>query len=72
LESGKTLRCHHKNCSLFEVEFSTLYDYNIHCHKIHPKQPLHPELSLIKMLGLEPRGNPWESVIDTDNTKKIV
>ncbi|MGE5634288.1 MAG: hypothetical protein ACM3VV_03585 [Deltaproteobacteria bacterium] len=62
LNSGKVLKCHHKNC--LNVEFSTLYDYNMHCHNSHPKQPLHPELSLIELLNLEPRGNPWESVDD--------
>jgi hypothetical protein len=36
----------------------------MHCHNSHPKQPLHPELSLIELLNLEPRGNPWESVDD--------
>jgi hypothetical protein len=59
MNSGKTLKCHHKNC--VQIEFSTLYDYNVHCHKKHQKQPLHPELSLIKMLGLEAKGNPWET-----------
>ena len=58
LNNGKILRCHHKNC--LQAEFSTLYDYNMHCHNKHPGQPLHPELSLIKMLGLEAKGNPWE------------
>jgi hypothetical protein len=64
LNNGKTLKCHHKNCSSFEVEFSTLYDYNMHCHNSHPKQSLHPELPLIELLNLEPRGNPWEHVDD--------
>jgi hypothetical protein len=57
---GKTLKCHHKNCESFAIEFSTLYEYNVHCHTRHKKYPLHPELSLIKLLKLEPRGNPWE------------
>lgn len=59
MNNGKILKCHHKNC--LQVEFPSLYDYNMHCHNSHPKQPLHPELSLIKQLNLEPRGNPWES-----------
>ena len=58
MNNGKTLKCHHKNC--LQAEFSILYDYNMHCHNKHPGQPLHPELSLIKMLGLEAKGNPWE------------
>jgi hypothetical protein len=62
LNDGKILKCHHKNC--LQAEFSTLYGYNMHCHNSHPKQPLHPELSLIKLLQLESRGNPWESSDD--------
>jgi hypothetical protein len=60
LKAGKKLKCHHKNCGYFESEFSTLYEYNVHCHTNHKGQPLHPELSLIELLGLQPRGNPWE------------
>jgi len=60
LKAGKKLKCHHKNCRYFEIEFSTLYEYNVHCHTNHKGQPLHPELSLIELLGLQPRGNPWE------------
>ena len=61
LKAGKTLKCHHKNCGYFENEFSTLYEYNVHCHINHRKSPLHPELSLIQLVEeLEPRGNPWE------------
>jgi hypothetical protein len=60
LNEGKTLKCHHSKCSSFNEEFSTLHEYNIHCHTNHPKQPLHPELSLIELLDLEPRNNPWE------------
>jgi hypothetical protein len=58
LSNSKILKCHHKNC--LQAEFSTLYDYNMLCHNKHPGQPLHPELSLINMLGLEAKGNPWE------------
>ena len=60
LKAGKTFKCHHKNCDNFNEEFSTLYEYNVHCHTRHKKYPLHPELSLIKLLNLESRGNPWE------------
>ena len=61
LKAGKTLKCHHPKCQSFinNEEFSTLYEYNRH-HTTHRKSPLHPELSLIKLMGLEPRGNPWE------------
>ena len=58
LSQGKTLKCHHKNCN--NKEYFSFNDYNIHCHSSHPKQPMYPELSLIKMLGLEAKGNPWE------------
>jgi hypothetical protein len=58
LKDGKILKCHHDNC--FEAKFSTLREYNEHCHKKHPEQPLHPELSLIEMLKLKKKGNPWE------------
>lgn len=58
LLKGKSLKCHHKNCN--EKEYSSLQEYNIHCNRMHPKQPFYPELSLIKMMNLEPKGNPWE------------
>ena len=58
LAKGKSLKCHHKNCN--NKEYSSLPEYNIHCHSKHQKQPLYPELSLIKMMNLEPKGNPWE------------
>ena len=35
LKDGKTLKCHHDNC--YEAEFSSLQEYNKHCHKKHPK-----------------------------------
>jgi hypothetical protein len=76
LKVGKTLKCHHKNCEFFEIEISTLYEYNVHCHNRHKGKPLHPELSLIELLKLEPRGNPWESdcsnvtIIENINSKK--
>ena len=77
LKTGKTLKCHHKNCNFFNEEFSALYEYNIHCHTTHKGQPLHPELSLIELLKLEPRGNPWEDnscsvsiIIETNKDKK--
>ena len=38
----------------------SLEAYNNHCSSKHPKQPMYPELSLIKMMELEPKGNPWE------------
>ena len=57
-KEGKSLKCHYKNCN--NKEYLSLKDYNIHCHSSHPKQPMYPELSLIKMMGLEPKGNPWE------------
>jgi hypothetical protein len=67
------LKCHHRKCESFEAKFSTLYEYNVHSHNRHKGNPLHPELSLIKLLKLEPRGNPWEpdssSVTIIDNTK---
>ena len=31
LKAGKTFKCHHKNCESFETDFSTLYEYNVHC-----------------------------------------
>jgi len=70
LKAGKTFKCHHKNCDNFNEEFSTLYEYNVHCHTRHKKYPLHPELSLIKLIGegLEPRGNPWEPDSSTVTT----
>jgi hypothetical protein len=58
LSQGKSLKCHHKNCN--DKEFHSLEAYNNHCHSRHPKQPMYPELSLIEMMGLEPKGNPWE------------
>ncbi len=52
LLSSKILKCHHKNCS--HVEFSTLYDYNMHCHNKHPiHHCIQKYLSLIETLGLE-------------------
>ena len=36
-------------------------NYNNHCLSRHPKQPMYPELSLIEMMELEPKGNPWET-----------
>ena len=74
LKTGKTLKCHHPKCQSFieNEEFSTLYEYNVHCHTSHRNSPLHPELSLIELLKLEPVGNPWEpdssSVIIIENT----
>jgi hypothetical protein len=76
LKVGKTLKCHHKNCEFFEIEFPTLCEYNIHCHTRHKRYPLHPELSLIELLKLESRGNPWEldssnvTIIENINSKK--
>ncbi len=58
IKEGKKLKCHNKNCN--DKEYLTLQEYNNHCHNSHPKQPLHPALSLIKLLRLEERGNPWE------------
>ena len=55
---GKSLKCHHKNCN--DKEFQSLESYNNYCHSKHPKQPMYPDLSLIKITGLEPKGNPWE------------
>lgn len=66
LEQGGVLKCHHKDCNSFEVEFKTLYEYNVHCHTNHPRKPLHPDPSYIEALNrlgvaqLEPRDNPWE------------
>ena len=57
-KEGKSLTCHHRYCN--NKEYFSLKDYNIHCHSSHPKQPMYPELSLIKMMGLESKGNPWE------------
>ncbi len=59
LANGKTLKCHHKSCE--DKEYKSLDQYNNHCFSRHPKQLLYPDLSLIKMMGLEPRGNPWET-----------
>jgi hypothetical protein len=58
LSQGKSLKCHHKNCN--DKEFHSLDSYNNHCLSRHPKQPMYPQLSLIKMMNLEPKGNPWE------------
>jgi hypothetical protein len=58
LAKGKNLRCHNKNCD--NKEFYSLEAYNNHHHTKHPKQPMYPELSLIELMGLEPKGNPWE------------
>jgi hypothetical protein len=58
LSQGKTLKCHHKNCD--GKIYLSLEEYNSHCLSRHPKQPMYPELSLIKMMALEPKGNPWE------------
>jgi hypothetical protein len=76
LKACKTFKCHHSKCESFETEYSTLYEYNVHCHTRHKKYPLHPELSLIKLIeGLEPRGNPWEpdssnvTIIENNNNK---
>ena len=57
-KEGKSLKCRYKNCS--NKEYFSLKEYNIHCHSKHPKQPFHPGLSLIEMLELEAKGNPWE------------
>jgi hypothetical protein len=54
----KSLKCHHNNCN--DKEFLSIESYNSHCHSRHPKQPMYPELSLIRMMNLEPKGNPWE------------
>jgi hypothetical protein len=59
LVNGKTLKCHHKSCE--DKEYKSLEEYKNHCFNRHPKQPLYPELSLIKLMELEPKGNPWES-----------
>jgi hypothetical protein len=58
LAKGKSLKCHHKNCN--DKEFNSLDSYNNHCFSRHPKQPMYPELSLIEMMGFQPKGNPWE------------
>jgi hypothetical protein len=58
LMKGKSLKCHHKNCN--DKEFHSLESYNNHCLFIHPKQPMYPELSLLEIMGLEAKGNPWE------------
>ena len=50
LSQGKSLKCHHKNCN--NKEFHSLEAYNNHCHSRHPKQPMYPELSLIKMMEI--------------------
>ena len=67
LAQEKTLKCHHRNCSSFNEESTTLYAYNIHCYNSnHASQPIHPELPLIELFNLEPRGNPWEEVVKND------
>ena len=58
LMKEKSLQCHHKNCN--NKEFNSLESYNNHCLTIHPKQPMYPELSLLEIMGLEAKGNPWE------------
>ena len=58
LAQGKSLKCHQKNCD--NKEFYSLEAYNNHHHTKHPKQPMYPELSLIEMMGFEPKDNPWE------------
>ena len=59
LANGKTLKCHHKSC--VDKEYRSLDEYNNHCFSRHSKQPLYPELSLIEMMELESKGNPWET-----------
>jgi hypothetical protein len=59
LANGKTLNCHHKNCE--DKDYHSLEEYNNHCFSRHPKQPLYPELSLIKLMKLKPNENPWET-----------
>ena len=56
LAKGKTLKCY--RCK--DIECPSLETYNRHCFSRHPGEPMYPELSLIKMMGLEPKGNPWE------------
>jgi hypothetical protein len=59
LANGKTLKCHHKSCP--EKEYKLLDEYKNHCFYKHPKQSLYPQLSLIKIMELESKGNPWET-----------
>jgi hypothetical protein len=59
LSKGKSLKCHHNNCN--NKQYYSLEVYNNHHHSKHPNQPMYPELSLIELIGLEPKGNPWES-----------
>ena len=59
LGQEKSLKCHHKNCN--DKEFHSLDSYNNQCFSRHPKQPMYPELSLIKLMKLEPKENPWET-----------
>lgn len=59
LQSGKTLKCHQENCNT--KEYTSLKDYNAHCHSKHPKQPMYPDLSLIESMKLNSHGNPWEN-----------
>ena len=69
LAKGKSLKCHHKNCN--DKEFHSLESYNNHCHSRHTKQPMYPELPLIKMLEHEPKGNPWENN-EKDGFRKLM
>jgi hypothetical protein len=59
LANGKTLKCHHNSCE--DIEYQSLEEYKNHCFSRHPQQPIYPELSLIKLMKLKSRENPWET-----------
>jgi len=49
------------SCYKCDKQYLILKEYNSHILNTHEKQPLYPDLSLIKLLGLQPQGNPWET-----------
>ena len=61
-QASQMINCNNKmfKCYRCRSEFSTKNEYTRHCLTSHPKQPMYPELSLIEMMGLEPKENPWE------------
>ncbi len=62
-QASPTINCNNKmfKCYRCTSEFSTKDEYTRHCLTSHPKQAMYPELSLITIMGIEPKGNPWET-----------
>jgi len=48
-------------CYKCDKKYQLQQEYANHVLNTHDKQPLYPDLALIKLLGLEPKGNPWET-----------